>query len=374
MADVYELSKSEQVQDLDKETPYESKQWNFVNDINSGVYTNSQQSLVQFDLSSIYNSGTFIDVSQMYLTIPLIYTACYSSATPANVAPSANAGNEWLITPKSGSWNLIQSLEICINGKSIIQQQPNINFHTNFKMLSQMSKDDLKTLGATLGMSPDDAQSYLFNSSGSALGNAVGPVGGNGLSNNAIFPVSAAGVAGDANGQQQDAFGNYCAQGTVYNTGLQNRSKRMANNVTTSANHFNGTTAANGLFSTNNLNNEFLPYFTINGAFMTWYDVALIRLCDVCDFFQQAPLTKNFDGLLRIYINTGAMQVQISQATDAGMSLTGSNSSFVNTCPFTINQLPVANLPNGVTSLAVSCTIARSTVSTSLNGTILAQS
>jgi len=85
----------------------------------------------------------------------------------------------------------------------------------------------------------------------------------------------------------------------------------------TSANHFIGTTAANGLFSTNNLNNEFLPYFNINGAFMTWYDVALIRLCDVFDFFQQAPLTKNFDGLLRVYINTGAMQVQISQATDA---------------------------------------------------------
>src|ERR1700722_12651887 len=125
MADVYELSKSEQVQDLDKETPYESKQWNFVNDINSGVYTNSQQSLVQFDLSSIYNSGTFIDVSQMYLTIPLIYTACYSSAAPANVAPTANAGNEWLITPKSGSWNLVQSVEVTVGGTTVIQNQPN---------------------------------------------------------------------------------------------------------------------------------------------------------------------------------------------------------------------------------------------------------
>jgi hypothetical protein len=159
MADVYELSKSEQVQDLDKETPYESKQWNFVNDINSGVYTNSQQSLVQFDLSSIYNSGTFSDVSQMYLAFPIINTACFSNITPQNVAPTANAGNEWLITPKSGSWNLIQSLEVTINGKNVIQQQPNVNFHTNFKMLSQMSKDDLKTLGPTLGMSPDDAQS-----------------------------------------------------------------------------------------------------------------------------------------------------------------------------------------------------------------------
>jgi hypothetical protein len=57
---------------------------------------------VQFDLSSIYNSGVFIDVFQTYLTIPLIYTVCYSSATPANVAPTAGAGNKWLITLKSG--------------------------------------------------------------------------------------------------------------------------------------------------------------------------------------------------------------------------------------------------------------------------------
>eukprot|EP01039_Chlorochromonas_danica_P003364 gene3364-3689_t len=156
LAHVYELAKSEQVQDLDKETPYESKQWNWVGDINSGVYTNSQQTLVQFDLSSIYNSGSFIDISQMYLTIPLVYTACYSSATPANVAPTAGGGNEWLITPKSGYWNLVQSLEVTVNGKTVIQQQPNVNFHTNFKMLSQMSKDDLNTLGKTLGMCPDD--------------------------------------------------------------------------------------------------------------------------------------------------------------------------------------------------------------------------
>ena len=132
MTDVYELAKSEQAQSFDKETPYEEKQWNFLNDINSGVYTNSQQSSVQFDLSSIYNSGAFIDASQMYLTIPMVYTACYSSATPANVAPTANAGNEFLVTPKSGSYNLVQSLEVTVNGQAVIQQTPNINFHVNF--------------------------------------------------------------------------------------------------------------------------------------------------------------------------------------------------------------------------------------------------
>ncbi len=379
MSDVYELSKSEQVQDVDKETPYESKQWNFVNDINSGVYTNSQQSLVQFDLSSIYNSGAFIDVSQMYLTIPLIYTAAYSTGTAA-VAPTAAKGNEWLLTPKSGYWNLIQSLEVTVNGKTVIQQQPNVNFHVNFKMLSQMSKDDLQTLGKTLGMSPDDAQSYLFNGTSSAQSATVGPVFGNGLTNNSIFPVVAAttsingtnvnaGVAGIPNGIEQAACANYCVPGTVYNSALQQRSLRMANNQTSTSNGFTQ------LFNANNLNNEFLPYYTVNNTnYMTWYDVALIRLCDVCDFFQQAPLTKNFDGLLRIYLNTGAMLVGMTQATAGGMSMTGSNSSFVNTCPFTVNQLPAANLTASTTNLAVSCTIARSTVSTSLGGIILANS
>jgi hypothetical protein len=107
---------------------------------------------------------------------------------------------------------------------------------------------------------------------------------------------------------------------------------------------------------------------------MTWYDVAIIRLADVCDFFAQAPLMKNFDGLLRIYFNTGAMMVGLSKGSSGGMYLTQSNSSFTNTCPFTINQLPVANIPANVTSLAVSLTIAKSTVTTSLNGTILALS
>jgi hypothetical protein len=240
-------------------------------------------------------------------------------------------------------------------------------------MLSQMSKDDLKTLGKTLGMNPDDAQSYLFNGVNSAQSSTVGPVYGNVLTNNAIFPIVQtatsvngtavnAGVAGIPNGEEQSFCGNYCTPGSVYNTALQQRSLRMANNQASTTNGFTQ------LFNANNLNNEFMPYYTVNNTYcMTWYDVAVIRLCDVCDFFQQAPLTKNFDGLLRIYINTGALQVGLTQATAGGMSFTQSNGSFNNTCPFTINQLPAANLPTAATSLAVSVNIAKSTVSTALN-------
>ena len=98
MSDFYELAKCMQPQDV-SDTPYESKVYNFISDINSGVYSNNAQSLVQFNLSDIYTATQFVDMSQIYLTLPMVYTACYSSGN-APVAPTANAGNEWLITPK----------------------------------------------------------------------------------------------------------------------------------------------------------------------------------------------------------------------------------------------------------------------------------
>jgi hypothetical protein len=45
-------------------SPYTDKQCNsYINDINSGVYQNNSLSLVQFDLSSIYNSSKFTDTN-----------------------------------------------------------------------------------------------------------------------------------------------------------------------------------------------------------------------------------------------------------------------------------------------------------------------
>ena len=107
---------------------------------------------------------------------------------------------------------------------------------------------------------------------------------------------------------------------------------------------------------------------------MTWLDYAIIRLQDISDFFAQAPLTKNVNALLRMYINTGVMDVSLSKANQGEMLLSSQNSTFVNTCPFTINQLPVANIPAAVTNLVVSCNIARSSVSTSMSGVSLSAS
>ena len=61
MSDNYEFTKSSIPQAIDDYSPYIDKQANnYINDINSGVYTNNSLSLVTFDLGQIYNSHTFI--------------------------------------------------------------------------------------------------------------------------------------------------------------------------------------------------------------------------------------------------------------------------------------------------------------------------
>ena len=375
MSDLSEFQESLFNQSLDAEgSPYISKKYNFISDLNSSVYTNNSSSLVQIDLSSLFTSEQFIDPKNMYLVIPMVYTAAYTSDT-AVVAPTANTGYEYLITPKNGSHHLIQSMEVIVNGESVVQMQPNINFYVQFKLMQQMNPCDLLAWGKTLNIWPDDVHSLLYNGIGSAISTVIGPVGGNGLTNNMIFPVVATtGAAGVANGNQQSSWERYAKPGTVYNSALQERSRRFSQS-TGSLNGVIGTTATNGIMSLSQVNNEFRPCFQLlNTSYMTWLDYSIIRLGDVCDFFAQCPLVKGLSALLRFYVNTGYTNITVVTAASGGMSNSAATSTFTNTCPFTINTQLGANVPATATHLIVSCNIARSTVSTALNGVSLSNS
>ena len=79
MTDTYEFSKSCMPQGVEMETPYVSKNWGYINDINGGIYSNNGLTLVQFDMSSIFNSNALIDPSQMYITVPIVLTTAITS-------------------------------------------------------------------------------------------------------------------------------------------------------------------------------------------------------------------------------------------------------------------------------------------------------
>ena len=93
---------------------------------------------------------------------------------------------------------MIQGLDLTIAGKVVEQFVPNINQYVSFKMLSQMSQDNMKTLGSSLGMGEmvDNFESMVYtpsavNSISSRNANALVPVTlGNGISNNAPFSLN----------------------------------------------------------------------------------------------------------------------------------------------------------------------------------------
>ena len=70
MTDNYEFNRSMHLQNENEYSPYNDKQANnYINDINSGVYQNNGLSLVQFDLSSIYNSSTMTDTNDLFVFV-----------------------------------------------------------------------------------------------------------------------------------------------------------------------------------------------------------------------------------------------------------------------------------------------------------------
>ena len=392
MSDNYEFSKSTLPQGVSTETPYSNKQWGYINDINGGVYSNNGLSLVQFDLSSIYNSSVLIDPSQMFVTVPICLVSAYTSnnSTGALVTPTT-ATSAWATAGlKNGYYQMLHGADLIVNGKTVEQFQPNLNAYINFKLLSQMSQDDLATLGTSLGMGDclDNTQSMKFNPTLTSAGaNAqtasttlafpgtnsasftltAGLVGGNGLVNNAPFSFGTANN-GDQAGQGVQFTG-------AYNKGYYSRLKKYSDIGNGSFQSIFGATSTTGANATTIMtetqaNNEFKPYFKIQGNFMITYDIAVIRLCDVFDSMKSLCLMKKFDGILRMYFNTGT----VSSVLQSGgyMVTSGTVSTFTNTCP--IMQSSLATIPATAVGLASGLFISRATATNLLGGINLASS
>ena len=79
MVDRYEFEKSHIPQGVEYETPYVSQNYNYAVDINGGVYQSQGLSLVQFDLTSIFNSQTMVDPTKMFLTVPIVLASALTS-------------------------------------------------------------------------------------------------------------------------------------------------------------------------------------------------------------------------------------------------------------------------------------------------------
>jgi|GEM_PF-4031965 hypothetical protein len=334
--DNYDFDKSSVPQDLDGYTPFIDKQANnYINDQNSGVYSGSQ-SLVQFDLSSLYNSSRFTNTNDMFLTIPITMVFALSGAAAAlKVPPTAG----WALqTLKSGYHNLIHQADIVLDGKTISDTQPFLGTFTHIKLLSELSQNDLKSLGTAIGFSEvlDTASTVVYNGASAVLN-------GNGLCNNNAFGHSTQPVLTGTSGAQNVS---------VCNEAINKRILKVVD--TTAKAGFNTIYGANtGLVDADQLaGNDFKStYQVLNTNYGVIYDIAVIRLKDIFDCMNNIGLVKKFSGVLRLYVNTGSLAIDcVANAAVPQYKFAVAESTFSNMCPFTINNLGIATAAGGITA------------------------
>ncbi len=346
-SDNYSFEKACEPQSLEDATPFKSKTFSYINDINSGVYNNNGLSLVQFDLSSIYNSSGFSDASDLYLTIPIVMTAVFGSAG-AQLAPPADAFSK--VSLKSNYAHLIHQIEVVANGKTVSDMQPYISIYKHFKMLSQMTANDLSNQGTTLGFSDvlDSTASMVYETGAGSASNDSGSY----LTNNRPFynTTTSSGTQSVAGIQNVGCV----------NDAIRQRVGRYIDTTNATANGFSN------LITKAQLNTELRPFFEIQSNTCIWYDYAVIRVKDLCDVLAQMGLLKKMDILLRLYVNTGSVAVTVGGTPQTAGSnyYTGqSSSTFTNTCPITVNFTGTA-FTALTTLITAGCYIAKSPAQT----------
>lgn len=337
LTDSYEWAKTNMPQDIMKNEPFSDYQYNYINDINSGIYSNQSLSLIQFDLSSIYNSSRWTNTQSHFITIPIVRCAEAFSAVPAQVPLTNN--NYYLTALKNLNTCLVHQVDLLLNGKTVHQLQPYTNIFTGIKLASELSKDDLKLMGGTLGMlDMDNQNSMTYNTANT--NNESTP----GIANNYVFGRPYVDIP--------DSI-------TPQNSGVSNSAIQQKLSLNKcKAGSFNGLEA---VVDGQGMESEFQPTYEVVNGVGVWKDYIVIFMKDLLDAMNHIGCVRRLDGILRIYINTGFCRVTYPAASQ--LNFTNANSTFTDTCPLLINNnraLPAA----AVVALNVGCFIARAPSST----------
>jgi hypothetical protein len=149
--------------------------------------------------------------------------------------------------------------DITVNGKSSESTQPFINIARHFQLISDMSENDLKTLGHSIGFAPTLDNPKAAKYSQTFANNAS--TSGNGLSNNRVFANTSDNQS--AVGAQNTSIGNAASQ------------CKIGQHVDLANSAGSGVYGATGLMTSAQLNSKFRPYYQVSGNYMYWHDYAV---------------------------------------------------------------------------------------------------
>lgn len=270
---------------------FSSRQMLYIVDQNAGVYSSGQ---VQFDCQSLANNSSYLNWSEGYFAIPFVAVAKTDD-------DGFTERRDFLLGLKNGSYQIINSMTVEINGKSMVNLTPYLNEITNYKLMSELSADDEHTLGDLIMFHPDSARSVRYTAAHGIQNNLI--------SNTVTDLVAAAGA-------------NTSARDACSNVGLARRQMTVLPNAST----------ANGLdnifdgASSSVLQNK----STFNAANKTqeYQFVCIIRLRDICDLFAKMDMPlKGIYARFQIGLNQGTQRItggaNIDAAVITSTSVTG---------------------------------------------------
>lgn len=272
-----------------------SKEVAWISDSNGSSYAGQ----VVFDLSSFGQTNKWLSYGEAYIEIPYVIAA----KSTVDVTTLINSGSIFM---KDGFHQLIDNIAIEFNQKTVVQVQNFTNVHTQFKLLTSSSAEDLLKNSALTGFFGDEIESYTYKAASDAAGI--------GYFNNTVTSRKTATTSFDVT-----------AKDTEFPT----------------------------LVASESINAGRSYYRNDGGAgaarYYYWVVMAQIRLRDITDFFDRIPLCKTTD--VRIIISYNSVQFDLvgSNATPSLLTIANYQQISGHTNPLIINT----TMPNGGGTLTV---------------------
>ena len=225
--------------------------------------TSDYQGQITWDFSQISNSFLWADFKSGVFEIPV--TILVENTDAGVIADMSAVINSFFCGLKNGSHHLINSINVNVNNTSVISLTNFLNHYVSYRLMTELSQDDQKKLGATQFFSPDSSTSFHYAST------QDGP----GFTNNRPNPNVAENYSTQAFKFSQNAgFGDRLQNVLDFGANVTDAFYKQTINTTAKC-------TQNGI-----------SYFVTDTNKAYFNILATIRLRDICDLFEQLPLVR----------------------------------------------------------------------------------
>ena len=140
---------------------FSNVQQNYVPDSNSGNYPNGQ---ISWDLSTLSNSGKFIDFQNSYVVVPLVMNLNLTGAS------AEDKENIFASSLKNGFHQLVNSMSVEIANCQVVNSTNMSNLDIHYRLLTTSSLEDERNFLPSINFAKDTAESIYYTSAGDANG------------------------------------------------------------------------------------------------------------------------------------------------------------------------------------------------------------